>query len=40
MSYSQLSTTGERVNIEQRLDEIQNSQNAGKYLSPRGKLNI
>ena len=40
MSYFQLSTTGPRVKIEKRLDEIQNSQNAGKYLSPRGKFNI
>ena len=40
MSYFQLSTTGPRVKIEKRLDEIQNPQNAGKYLSPRGKLNI
>ena len=40
ISYSELSTTGQRVNIEQRLDGIQKSQNAGKYLSPRGKFNI
>ena len=38
--YSWLFSTGQRVNIEQSLDDDPNSQMAGKYLSTRGNFNV
>ena len=40
MYYSWLFSTGQRVNIEQSLDDDPNSEMAGKYLSTRGNFNV